>query len=129
MLGKNKTVQKQVIKELTASAVGSGSVNVFATPMMIALAEEAAAACIQPELKEGQTSVGTHIAMRHIAATPVGMQVRATATVTAVNGKEISFEIQAFDEAGPIGSGTHKRVIVWQETFEERAKQKQNTGK
>ena len=104
-------------REDTAKEVGSGDLLVYATPCMAALMEGAACEAIAASLPEGQTTVGTLLNIEHIAATPVGMEVRAQATVTAVEGKVITFDVQAFDEAGQIGRGIHKRVIVNSQKF------------
>ena len=104
-------------REDTAAEVGSGSLLVYATPCMVALMEGAACEAIAEALPEEKTSVGTELNISHISATPVGLEVRAEATVTAVEGKVITFEVKAFDEAGPIGSGTHKRVVVNTQRF------------
>ena len=104
----------------TALEVGSGSLLVYATPCMVALMEGAACEAIEEALTEDQTTVGTALNIEHISATPVGLDVRAEATVTAVEGKVITFEVKAFDEAGEIGHGTHKRVIVNSQKFLDR---------
>lgn len=104
-------------KEDTALEVGSGSLLVYATPCMIALMEGAACEAIMEGLDEGETSVGIELNIQHTAATPVGMEVRAEAEVTAVDGKIITFEIRAFDEAGEIGKGTHKRAVINAQRF------------
>ena len=109
-----------VEREDTAKEIGSGSLLVYATPCMAALMEGAACEAIAEALEENQTTVGTALNIAHISATPVGLDVRAEATVTAVEGKVISFEVKAFDEAGEIGHGTHKRVIVSSQKFLER---------
>ena len=101
----------------TAAEVGSGSLLVYATPCMVALMEGAACEAIAEVLKEDQTTVGIALNIEHISATPVGLEVRAEAEVTAVDGKVITFEVNAYDEAGPIGKGTHKRVIVNTQKF------------
>ena len=113
-VGKASTL---VEPEDTALSVGSGSLRVFATPCMAALMEGAACDALESFLPEGKTSVGTELNISHISATPVGMEVTAEATVTAVDGKVITFEIKAFDEAGEIGRGTHKRVIINSQKF------------
>lgn len=113
-----------VEKEDTAQAVGSGSLLVYATPCMAALMEGAACAAIEEALPQGQTSVGTALNLEHTSATPVGLEVRAEAEVTAVEGKKISFAITAFDEAGQIGKATHTRVLVGSEKFLEKTYQK-----
>lgn len=101
----------------TALEVGSGDLLVYATPCMVALMEGAACEAIAGCLKEGQTTVGTALNIVHASATPVGMEVRAEAEVTAVEGKVITFAVRAFDEAGEIGSGTHTRVVVNSQKF------------
>ena len=106
-----------VEREDTAAAVCSGALLVYATPCMIALMEGAACEALNGCLAEEQSSVGIELNVRHTAATPVGMEVRAEAVVTAVDGKIITFEVKAFDEAGEIGSGTHKRAIIHAQRF------------
>lgn len=101
----------------TALEVGSGSLLVYATPCMIALMEGAACDAIDRALDDAKTSVGISLCVEHISATPVGHEVTATAEVTAVEGNIISFQVSASDEAGPIGSGTHKRAIVSTQRF------------
>ena len=108
----------------TALAVGSGAVEVFATPMMIALMEQAASACAMPGLAEGQVTVGAEIQVAHTAATPIGMRVRAVAAVTAVCARQIDFALAAYDECGEIGSGTHTRFIVDKDKFMQKAQEK-----
>ena len=107
-------------REDTAMEVGSGSLLVYATPCMVALMEGAACEAIQEALSDSQTTVGTELNIQHISATPVGLEVRAEAEVVAVDGKVITFEVKAFDEAGEIGKGTHKRVIVNTQKFLEK---------
>ena len=104
----------------TAYEVGSGSLLVYATPCMIALMEGAACEAIAPVLPEGKTSVGTALNVTHIAATPVGLEVRAEAEVTAVDGNTITFQVTAYDETGKIGEGMHKRVVVSSQRFLEK---------
>ena len=108
-------------REDTALEVGSGSLLVYATPCMVALMEGAACEAISEALDESFTTVGTELNIQHLSATPVGLEVRATAEVTAVDGKVITFEVHAYDEAGEIGKGTHKRVVVGTQKFLERA--------
>lgn len=111
----------EVEREDTAAEVGSGSLLVYATPCMVALMEGAACEAIEQALPEGQTTVGMELNIQHLSATPVGHEVRAEATVTAVDGKIITFELAAFDEAGQIGKGTHKRCVVNSQKFLEKA--------
>ena len=108
-------------REDTAKEVGSGSLLVYATPCMVALMEGAACEAIEEALSDSQTTVGTELNIQHISATPVGLEVRAEAEVIAVEGKVITFAVTAFDEAGEIGKGTHKRVIVNTQKFLEKA--------
>lgn len=121
--GRSETV---VTEQNTADAVGSGLVPVFATPFMIALMENAAAGALLPHLAEDEGSVGTHLDVSHDAATPIGMKVWAEAEVTAVEGKKITFTVSAFDEAGPIGKGTHERFIIKPEKFLAKTQAKLN---
>ena len=120
-VGMKGIVETLVEREDTAKEVGSGSLLVYATPCMVALMEGAACEAIAEALGENQTTVGTALNIEHISATPVGLEVRAEAEVTAVEGKVITFEVHAFDEAGEIGRGTHKRVIVNAQKFLEKA--------
>ena len=109
-----------VSREDTAKEVGSGDLLVYATPCMVALMEGAACEAIAECLAEGQTTVGTMLNIEHISATPVGLEVRAEAEVTEVSGKVITFNVKAYDEAGEIGRGSHKRVIVNSQKFLEK---------
>ena len=104
-------------REDTAFEVGSGSLLVYATPCMVALMEGAACEAIAAAMPEDKTSVGTYLEISHISATPVGLEVRAEAEVTAVDGSIITFSVTAYDEAGKIGEGTHKRAIVTSQRF------------
>lgn len=116
-VGLKGTVKETVNENNTAEKVGSGSLPVFATPMMVALMEKAACKALENNLDEGSTTVGTKVDVEHVAATPVGMEVTVTATVTAVDGRKISFSVEAFDEAGLIGKGAHDRFVVGAEKF------------
>ena len=106
-----------VEREDTALEVGSGSLLVYATPCMVALMEGAACIAIADALPEDKTSVGTELTISHISATPVGMEVRAEAEVTEVAGNMITFTVTAYDEAGKIGEGTHKRAVISTQRF------------
>lgn len=101
----------------TAAEVGSGSLLVYATPCMAALMEGAACEAIAQALPDTKTTVGIELNLKHISATPVGLQVQAEAEVTAVEGNIITFTITASDEAGKIGEATHKRAIVTTQRF------------
>ena len=120
-VGMKGEVFTQVEREDTAKEVGSGDLLVYATPCMVALMEGAACEAIANALSDAQTTVGTMLNIEHISATPVGLEVRAEAEVTAVEGKVITFTVTAFDEAGEIGKGTHKRVIVNSQKFLDKA--------
>ncbi len=106
----NKTIAVQ--EKDTALAHGSGTLNVFATPAMVALMENAAQSSVQPHLPEGYTTVGTEISIKHIKATPLGQQVEAHSELIRTEGKKLSFNIEAHDEQGKIGFGTHTRYVV-----------------
>lgn len=104
--------------------VGSGDLRVFATPMMAALMENAAAACLSKFLDEGETSVGTALDISHTSATPCGMKVKAEAVITSADGRKIDFEVTASDEAGEIGKGSHTRFVVLAEKFQAKTDSK-----
>lgn len=120
----NYQVETTVTEALLAKTVGSGDVSVYATPMMIALMEEAASKCLLPFLDEGETSVGIMIQTTHSAATPLEMQVTASAEITAVDGKKVTFSVVACDEKEVIGIAVHERVIVQKQKFEQRTAEK-----
>lgn len=109
--------KQKVTKELLASSMGSGDIDVFATPAMIALMENAAMLCLATKIDEGQTSVGIYVATSHIKATALNSDVESVATVTAVEGRKISFSIIARDGEGIIGEAKHDRFIVDREKF------------
>lgn len=104
-----------------ASSLGSGLVDVFATPMMILLCENAASKCVAQYLDDGQATVGTHVDIEHSGATPPGMRVTADATVTAVDRRRIEFVVVVNDEVGEVGRGTHVRFIIDKKKFTEKA--------
>jgi fluoroacetyl-CoA thioesterase len=110
--------------EHTAPKVGSGLVPVLATPVMINLIEAAALDAVEHLLPQGHQSLGTHLDIRHFAATPVGMQVRATAELIKLEGRTLFFRVEACDEREPIGDGTHARVIVNVARFDQRVHRK-----
>ncbi|MBI5305093.1 MAG: thioesterase family protein [Chloroflexi bacterium] len=111
----------------TAAVYGSGFVPAYATPAMIALMENAGATAMQPCLAPGQTSVGVEVNVKHLAATPVGMTVRARAELLAVEGRRVTFKVEAWDDQEMIGEGTHMRAVIDDARFRERlaAKSKQ----
>ncbi len=107
-----------------ASALGSGGVAVFGTPALVALCETAAFLCVAPHLEAGQTTVGTVVEIRHLAATPPGVEVRAVATLVAVEGRRLTFTLEAWDPIEKIGEGRHERVMVDEQKFIARVQQK-----
>lgn len=106
----------------SARSYGSGLVDVFATPAMIALMENTALESIQPFIQEGFTTVGTEINVKHLKATPIGMKVTGESFIREVKYPKIIFEVHAWDEKGLIGIGTHTRVIVDEKSFMEKLK-------
>lgn len=120
-VGRKGRAETVVTQENTAAAVGSGLLPVFATPMMAALMEKAAVNALAGALEEGQGSVGTHMDISHDSATPVGMKVWAEAELTAAEGRALTFAVAAFDEAGPIGRGSHQRFLIQNEKFMAKA--------
>ena len=116
-IGAAGKAETTVDEKSTARAMGSGELEVFATPCMIGLMENAACEALRPMLPQGQTSVGTALDVKHTASTPKGMKVWASATVTGVDRRAVTFEVKAWDEKGEIGSGTHQRFIVDAEKF------------
>lgn len=116
--------------ELTVSSaelavnIGSGSLEVLATPIMAMLMEKSACEALAPYLEGDETTVGTDLNIKHLSATPCGMKVYAEAVVTAVNGREFTFDVNAYDECGCIGSGTHKRFLVYGKKFTDKANSK-----
>lgn len=121
-------VHKQTItvtKELTAEALGSGLLQVFATPAMIALIEDCAKNSIAPFLEEGWGCVGTLVHVEHVSATLVGKQVTCQTTVTEVDRKKIVFEAIVTDESGVIGRGTHERFLIQKEAFMNKLRNKE----
>ena len=104
-----------------ASRLGSGVVDVFATPCLIGLMEEASQTSVAPYLEEGMTTVGTKLNVSHDAATPVGMKVWADSELVEIDGRRLVFNVKAYDECGLVGQGTHERFIVRLERFMEKA--------
>lgn len=125
-VGMKGTQELTVTDDLLANKVGSGLVAVYATPMMIAGIEGTAAASVAAELDEGKTTVGMQINVSHVAATPAGMKVRFETELTEIapNGKVLTFKVEAYDEKGLIGEGTHQRAIVDKARFEAKAQAK-----
>ena len=123
-IDKTATVNAIVCDSNTAKTVGSGSLDVYATPMMITLMEQAACKCLEDVLEQGETSVGTEICVSHTAASPLGMEIEAIATIKNIVGRKIEFSVTAKDGTGEIGSGRHTRVIVDAERFIEKTQKR-----
>ena len=122
--GLQGTAELVVGEQHTAPRIGSGRIRVLATPIMINLIEAAALAAVEQSLPENHQSLGTHLDVTHVAATPVGMRVRATAEVLKVEGRTIYFRVRAEDERELIGEGTHERVVVNVDRFDRRVQEK-----
>lgn len=113
-----------VTESLTARAMGSGDLDVLATPAMIAGMENVCMNCVKEHLEEGQTTVGTRISVSHISATPVGDTVTYTCALNDIDGRSLKFVVCAFDTSGKIGEGIHERFIVNSERFLEKTNAK-----
>lgn len=116
-VGIKHTVTETVTKDNTADKVGSGLLPVYATPSMIALMERCASECVAPYLEEGKASVGTMLNIKHVAASPIGIKITCNATLTEIDGRRLVFALEAFDEKGLIGEGTHERFVIDTERF------------
>jgi fluoroacetyl-CoA thioesterase len=123
-LGLSYIVETIVTSNETATKYGSGGVDVYATPAMIGLMENAAMSAVSTHLEVGYTTVGTQIDIKHLAATPIGMKVTAKAELIEIEGKRLVFKVEAYDEKEPIGQGTHERYIVNLERFMDKVAKK-----
>ncbi len=120
-----KGVKKvKVTEDTLASFAGSGDVDVFSTPRLVLLMEEASCEAVRPYLLVGQTTVGTMVSIRHLAPTPPGGRVTATAVLIAVDGKRLLFDVIAYDELEKVGEGTHERYLVNREEFTSKSLRK-----
>jgi fluoroacetyl-CoA thioesterase len=122
--GLTGTAELVVGEQHTAPRIGSGRIRVLATPVMINLIEAAALAAIEHLLPAGHQSLGTHLDVTHVAATPVGMKVRATAEVVGIDGRTVKMRVRAEDQRDLIGEGRHERVVVNVERFDRRVQEK-----
>lgn len=111
-VGLTKKMQEMVSHENTAKAVGSGGLDVYATPAMIALIEKTCYTCIQEQLDSGLSSVGTLVKVAHVSATPIGNQVECVAKIEKVEGRKVEFIVEVCDDFGIIGEGRHERIII-----------------
>jgi fluoroacetyl-CoA thioesterase len=123
-IGLTGEASTMVTTENTAVRMGSGKAEVFATPAMVALIEEAAIKAADHLLPEGSATVGTHIDVRHVAATPIGLRVRAEARLIQVQGRQLFFRVEAHDEREKIGEGLHERFVIDTNRFLEKAARK-----
>lgn len=119
--GKETTI---VVESNTAKTMGSGTLDVFATPAMTALMEKTAWKSVAEELEEGCGTVGIRLEITHDAPTPLGMKVTCESVLTGIDGRKLTFEVEARDERGKIGSGIHERFIIDNKKFQEKANQK-----
>jgi len=117
-------IEMVVREENTASHLGSGNVAVLATPEMVRLMEKAAVAAVDHLLPDGYRTVGVEVNIQHLAATPVGLRVRAQAELTAVEGRKLTFRVEADDEVERIGEGVHRRVVIDVRKFKEKVEAK-----
>lgn len=120
----NFEIKKNVTEDMLAVAVGSGSLRVLATPVVVAMMEEASAKLAETMLDNGYTTVGVNVNISHISPTPLGAEVRAVSKLIKSNGKAFVFEVTAFDNIGEIANGTHQRVAVFAEKFQTKADSK-----
>jgi predicted thioesterase len=111
-----------------AGALGSGNLDVFATPAMIALMEETAWRSVQPFLQPGEGTVGTALNVRHTAATPVGLKVRCETELTLVDRRRLVFEVRVYDPFGLVGEGTHERFVINHEKFMKKVDEKRGVS-
>lgn len=123
-IGMRGTMIRKVDEASTAASFGSGGVRVLATPVMIGLMEGAACSAIHPFMEEGKTTVGTTIEIKHLSATPVGMNVSANAELLEIDGRRLVFKVEAFDDKEKIGEGIHERFIIDAERFIQKAEAK-----
>lgn len=123
-IGEKYEVEITVTDEFTAKSMRSGSLPVLATPFMVALMEQAASDLCDKYIEEGLSTVGTALNIQHLAPTPVGAKVRAVATVTDYDGRKICFDVEAYDEAGLIGKGTHERFTIKIDKFMQKTAQR-----
>ena len=125
-VGMTNRVEKTVTKELLASSVGSGALDVFATPNMICLMEEASFYCVRDAVEEGYGTVGTLVNIKHLAPTPLGSKVYCDATLIEIDGRRLVFDVKAYDESGLIGEGLHERFIINEQKFMDKVNAKQS---
>lgn len=123
-IGTKGSKSVKVTEDTLASATGSGAVDVFSTPNLVLLMEEASVEAVKDYLEDGETTVGTMVNIRHLAATPPGLTVTATAVLTEVDGRRLVFEVSAHDGVDIVGQGTHERFVVDRAKFIEKSLRK-----
>ena len=123
-IGTIGTAELTVTEKELAVNIGSGSLSVFATPVMVMLMEKASCSCTAEYMENDETTVGTELNVKHVSASPVGAEIRAEAELTELNGRELVFSVKAYDNAGLIGEGTHKRFLVYSRKFTDKTNSK-----
>ncbi|BDE05762.1 hypothetical protein WPS_10380 [Vulcanimicrobium alpinum] len=123
-VGRTYQSQTRVEEWMTAEKAGNRGVDVLSTPMLLQLVEEAAMQCVAPLLDDGEITLGTHVDLTHLAATPVGLIVRTEVEVLKVEGRRVEYAFTAFDEREKIAEGTHERYVATREKFRERLEEK-----
>ncbi len=118
------SIERTVTQDMTARVIGSGTLDVFATPAMIALIEETAWKSVAPHLESGTGTVGTNLNIAHVAPTPVGMKVKCETELTEIDGRRLVFSVKVSDECGEIGKGAHERFIINEGKFQSKANAK-----
>ena len=113
-----------VTDQFTAKTMGSGVMDVFATPAMLALMEKTAFMSVAEHLNEGCGTVGTRVEIEHVASSPIGMKITCDSELTAIEGRKLVFKVEAYDSKGLIGNGTHERFIIESEKFQEKTNRK-----
>lgn len=122
--GIKKSNEYMVTFTETANTIGSGNLQVLATPVMIGWMENASMSLVQPYLDEGCTTVGTAVNIKHTAATPVSMKVKVEAELIEIDGRKLLFNVTAYDEIEKVGEGTHERFIIFEDKFMQKADKK-----
>lgn len=125
-LGIKGHAEVDVVRGNTAAAVGSGALEVFSTPSMVALMEKAALSSVQPYLDEGQGTVGTRLEISHLAASPIGAHITAESVLVGIDRRMLTFEVKAYADGELIGEGMHQRCIIMNDRFMEKALAKLN---
>ena len=126
--GIKNTIELTVTRDKCAGALGSGDLDVFATPAMIALMEETAWKSLVPYLEPGESTVGTALEVRHLSATPVGLKVRCETELTEVDRRRLVFRVRVYDPFGLVGEGRHERFVIQYEKFMKKVDEKRSAA-